>query len=50
MFKSTASETVFLCLLAARTRMIDRCKEENPDMDEKTIMSKLVGYSSDQVQ
>lgn len=46
--QSTASETVFLCVLAARTRMVAKLKAENPDLDEMTIISKLVGYSSDQ--
>ena len=29
--------------------MVAKIKAENPDLDEMTIISKLVGYSSDQV-
>nr|ALG64483.1 dopa decarboxylase [Meretrix meretrix] len=46
--QTTASETVFLCLLATRTKMVTKLKAENPDLDEMTIISKLVGYTSDQ--
>ena len=49
LFQSTASETVFLCVLAARTKMVAKYKAKNPAADEMTIISKLVGYSSDQV-
>jgi hypothetical protein len=47
--QSTASETVLLCLLAARTRTITKYKKENPEMNEVEIISKLVGYCSTQV-
>lgn len=29
--------------------MVTKLKAENPDLDEMTIISKLVGYTSDQV-
>ncbi|KAK3593992.1 hypothetical protein CHS0354_040736 [Potamilus streckersoni] len=46
--QSTASETVLLCLLAARTRTVAKYKEADPSTDEMQIISKLVGYCSDQ--
>ncbi|XP_046342768.2 aromatic-L-amino-acid decarboxylase-like [Haliotis rufescens] len=46
--QSTASETVFLCLLAARTKQINRLREQNPNLQNMEVISKLVGYSSDQ--
>ena len=49
-FQSTASETVLLCLLAARTRIVNKYKKENPEMNEVEIISKLVGYCSTQVK
>lgn len=47
--QSTASETVFLCLLAARNKIVDKIKKENPDIMEKDILPRLVGYCTDQV-
>ncbi|XP_052065800.1 aromatic-L-amino-acid decarboxylase-like [Mytilus californianus] len=46
--QSTASETVLLCLLAARTRIVNKYKKENTEMNEVEIISKLVGYCSTQ--
>lgn len=46
--QSTASETVFLCLLAARNKIVDKIKKENPDIMEKDILPRLVGYCTDQ--
>ncbi|XP_060564972.1 aromatic-L-amino-acid decarboxylase-like [Ruditapes philippinarum] len=46
--QTTASETVFLCLLAARNKMVTKLKSQNPALDELEIISKLVGYTSDQ--
>jgi len=36
-------------MLAARTKMVAKMRNKYPDMDERTIMSKLVAYTSDQV-
>ncbi|KAH3887330.1 aromatic-L-amino-acid decarboxylase-like [Dreissena polymorpha] len=46
--QSTASETVFLCMLAARNKIVNQIKAKNPHMDEMEIIAKLVGYTSDQ--
>lgn len=46
--QSTASETTFLCLLAARNKIVDKIKKENPDIMEKDILPRLVGYCTDQ--
>ncbi|XP_021356996.1 aromatic-L-amino-acid decarboxylase-like [Mizuhopecten yessoensis] len=46
--QSTASETVLLCLLAARTRTLDKYQQTHKHMDEMEVMAKLVGYTSDQ--
>ncbi|KAJ8299673.1 hypothetical protein KUTeg_023733, partial [Tegillarca granosa] len=46
--QSTASESVFLCVLAARTKMVTKLKEEHPEWKEIDIIERLVGYTSDQ--
>ncbi|KAK7098903.1 aromatic-L-amino-acid decarboxylase-like [Littorina saxatilis] len=46
--QSTASETVFLCVLAARNRMVARMKETDQDMNDHSVISRFVCYSSDQ--
>ena len=49
MFQTTASESTFVCLLAARTEAIQRYQKEYPDLDDSEINSHLVAYCSDQV-
>ncbi|KAK7473657.1 hypothetical protein BaRGS_00035135 [Batillaria attramentaria] len=46
--QTTASETVFLCVLAARTKLVSKMKSANPDIRDVDVISRLVGYSSDQ--
>ncbi|KAK7098977.1 aromatic-L-amino-acid decarboxylase-like isoform X2 [Littorina saxatilis] len=46
--QTTASETVLLCVLAARNRMVARMKETDPDMNHHSVISRFVCYSSDQ--
>ena len=48
--KGTASEATYVCLLAARSRMLATLKEEHPEADKHSFMSKLVMYCSDQVR
>nr|AGS83412.1 aadc [Schmidtea mediterranea]AHB51759.1 aromatic amino acid decarboxylase b [Schmidtea mediterranea] len=45
---NTCSEATFVALLAARNKAIEFRRKENLDEDQYTIMSKLVGYYSDQ--
>jgi len=44
----TASEAILISLLAAREMTVKRVKQENPEMSEGTIRSKLIAYASDQ--
>jgi len=44
----TASEATLVALLAARSRMLNVLKSEQPDVDEQTHLSKFVCYTSDQ--
>jgi len=44
----TASEATLVGLLAARSRMLSKIKENKPDIDEDTLLSKFVCYCSDQ--
>jgi len=46
--QTNASESTFVCLLAARTEAIHRYQEEYPDMEDAEINSRLVAYCSDQ--
>ncbi|XP_077985070.1 aromatic-L-amino-acid decarboxylase-like [Glandiceps talaboti] len=46
--QGSASESILITLLAARTKTIREVKAKNPEMDEYAIMSKLVSYTSDQ--
>lgn len=47
--QTTASEATFVALLAARTEMIRRIKDElDPSLEDAYINSRLVGYCSDQ--
>ncbi|XP_032674114.1 aromatic-L-amino-acid decarboxylase-like [Odontomachus brunneus] len=46
--QGSASESTFLCLLAAKDYMTRHMKTLYPDMDEHLIKSKLVAYTSDQ--
>ena len=49
LFQTTASESTFVCLLAARTEAIKKCKGINPDLEDADINARLVAYCSDQV-
>ncbi|KAL0273790.1 UNVERIFIED_CONTAM: hypothetical protein PYX00_006383 [Menopon gallinae] len=46
--QGSASETVFVCLLAAKQRMLKRLLEQDPNLDPDVIKQKMVAYSSDQ--
>jgi len=46
--QATASETVFLCVLAARTRKVISLQNDNPSLTSADIIPRLVCYSSDQ--
>ncbi|XP_051158829.1 aromatic-L-amino-acid decarboxylase-like [Leptopilina boulardi] len=46
--QTSASETIFVVLLAARERTVRRMKLLHPDWDEGLIRSKLIAYTSDQ--
>ena len=47
--QTTASESTFVALLAARTEAIRRYKAVTPDIDDAEINARLVAYCSDQV-
>ncbi|XP_055711328.1 aromatic-L-amino-acid decarboxylase isoform X2 [Phlebotomus papatasi] len=44
--QGTASEATLVALLGAKAKTMQRVKEEHPEWDEATIVSKLVGYCS----
>uniref|UniRef100_A0A1L8DZG1 Aromatic-L-amino-acid decarboxylase n=2 Tax=Nyssomyia neivai TaxID=330878 RepID=A0A1L8DZG1_9DIPT len=44
--QGTASEATLVALLGAKAKTMQRVREEHPDWDEATIVSKLVGYCS----
>lgn len=44
--QGTASEATLVALLGAKARAVSRAKEQNPDMNDSDIISKLVGYTS----
>lgn len=46
--QGSASEAVLVAILAARESTIQKIRENNPDIDEGEIRSKLIAYSSDQ--
>ncbi|XP_014477245.1 PREDICTED: aromatic-L-amino-acid decarboxylase-like [Dinoponera quadriceps] len=46
--QGSASESTFLCLLAAKEYTTRQLKNLDPEMDEVLIKSKLVAYTSDQ--
>ncbi|KAJ8674774.1 hypothetical protein QAD02_010560 [Eretmocerus hayati] len=46
--QGSASESTLAALFAARESTVERLKKEGPDLDEVTIRSKLVTYTSDQ--
>ncbi|XP_054285174.1 aromatic-L-amino-acid decarboxylase [Macrosteles quadrilineatus] len=46
--QGTASEATLVALLGAKAKMIRRVKEQHPDWTDYEIVSKLVGYCSDQ--
>ena len=48
-FQTTASESTFVCLLAARGQAIRRVKLIDERRDDNEINGKLVAYCSDQV-
>ncbi len=48
-WQGTASEATLVGLLAARSRMSARLKEENPNLNIASVLDKLVAYTSDQV-
>lgn len=47
--QGSASETVFVCLLAAKQRMLKRLLEQNPNIDPDVIKQKMVAYASGMV-
>ncbi|XP_037958572.1 aromatic-L-amino-acid decarboxylase isoform X2 [Teleopsis dalmanni] len=46
--QGTASEATLVALLSAKAKKIQQVKKIHPDWDDNTIISKLVGYSSEQ--
>lgn len=46
--QGSASESTFICLLAAKERKVQEIIELNPDFTPEEIKGKLVAYSSDQ--
>ncbi|GBP60907.1 Aromatic-L-amino-acid decarboxylase [Eumeta japonica] len=46
--QGTASEATLVALLAAKSRMLQRTKEQHPEWTEAEIVSKLVGYCNKQ--
>ena len=49
-FQTTASESTFVALLAARTEAIRKYKSVDPEVEDAEINARLVAYCSDQVQ
>jgi histidine decarboxylase len=47
--QTTASEATFVCLLAGRTEAIRRYREQDEELEDAEINSRLVAYCSDQV-
>ncbi|RZF44301.1 hypothetical protein LSTR_LSTR006851 [Laodelphax striatellus] len=46
--QGSASEATLIGLLAAKEKTVHRLKQENPELDENNIRTKLVSYTSDQ--
>lgn len=46
--QGTASEATLVALLGAKAKAIKRAQDEHPDWDETYIVSRLVGYTSNQ--
>lgn len=46
--QGTASEATLVALLGAKSKTVRRVKKEHPEWGESTIISKLVGYASNQ--
>ncbi|GFG35977.1 hypothetical protein Cfor_03560 [Coptotermes formosanus] len=46
--QGTASEATLVALLGAKAKTVRRVKKEHPEWSESTIISKLVGYASNQ--
>ncbi|XP_055376604.1 aromatic-L-amino-acid decarboxylase isoform X2 [Condylostylus longicornis] len=46
--QGTASEATLVALLGAKAKKMKEVKDEHPDWDDNTIVSKLVGYCSTQ--
>lgn len=42
--QGTASEATLVALLGAKSRMMQRVKEQHPEWSDTDILSKLVGY------
>jgi histidine decarboxylase len=47
--QTTSSEATFVCLLAGRTEAIRRYREQDEELEDAEINSRLVAYCSDQV-
>lgn len=47
-FQGSASEATYVGLLAAKERMVKHYQKVHPELDEQTIKSRLVAYTSDQ--
>lgn len=45
-FQGSASEATFLCLLAAKERMLRKVLEKRSNWDEGFIKGKMIAYSS----
>lgn len=44
--QGSASETVLVCLLAAKERKLKKILQEHPDWEADTVKQKMVAYSS----
>ena len=49
-FQGTASEATLVGLLAARSSITSKLKENDPTIETASILDKLVAYTSDQVK
>ena len=50
MLQGTASEALLVTMLAAKNAALETLRENNSNVEDAVLLSKLVAYSSDQVQ
>lgn len=49
LIQSSASEAIFVCLLAAQEKTLRRVREEHPEWEDSYIRGKMVAYSSGRI-